>query len=263
MEDPEKEQNLKKVSKTDREAFNAIFSFVGDLCEVFGNKKKITPLGLYNRIVESTKLSDYDSIEKLLRGFKNFLFLYNKNILENTLDDIPKDTKILYGTNERICIEIQLFIYKTKKDTETREAIRNHLLNISCIIDPNESKIKELEKFVNVAPSGEIKIDTSTKEGAFINNIMQKAKNSMSNYDSNNPMAGILGIFQSGVVQDMLLGVQNGVASGDMKIENLLGTMQGAISSVLPPQTNSDTNANTDTNTNVDVNTNVKTEDVD
>lgn len=229
MEDP-KTNVTKKATKKDREAFSAIFSFVSDLWDLFGQNKKVDSLVLYHRLTESTNLSDIDTLNKIISGFRAFLTIYNENILKSELDNIPKGTKIQYGTSDRIYLDIQKFIYKTKKDEESRQAIRDHLLNISCIIEPNSVKIAELEKL----SKGEINVDTSTKEGAFINNIMQKAKAGMKNVETDNPMAAMAGIFQSGVVQDMMTGLQQGVASGDMKMDKLLGTMQSAIGSVLP-----------------------------
>ncbi|HMP28086.1 MAG TPA: hypothetical protein PKD85_00715, partial [Saprospiraceae bacterium] len=230
MDDPSTNVTKKSTSKKDREAFNAIFSFVGDIWDLFGQTKKVDPLVLYHRLISNTKLSDTDSIEKIIAGFKAFLTIYNDDVLKLTLDNIPKGTKIQYGTSERIYLDIQKFIHRTKNDEDSRQAIRDHLLNISCIIEPNSIKMAELEKLAK----GEITVDTSTKEGAFINSIMQKAKAGMKNVDANNPMAAMAGIFQSGVVQDMMKGLQEGVASGDMKMDKLLGSMQSAIGSVLP-----------------------------
>lgn len=243
----EESTTAKKLSKRDRDAFNAIFSFVSDIWDVFGTKnvKKVTPLVLYHRLVESTKLSDSDSIEKILNGFKTFFITHGSSILTGQLDNIPENTKILYGSSERICLEIQKFIYKTKNDSDTREAIRSHLLTISCILEPDQSKISELEKF----SASDIHIDTSTKEGEFINKLMQKAKNSMKNVNTSNPMAAVAGMFQSGIVQDMTTGLQKGIASGEMKMDRLLGAMQTAIGSVLPSDATSGETSNTDTST--------------
>jgi hypothetical protein len=220
----------KPLSKKNREAFAAISSFVSDLWDVFGNPKKADSLALYHRLIENIKFSDVDTIEKVIAGFQIFINDYNASINSNKLDSIPKGIVITYGKTQKICLEVQKFIYKTKDDPETRDAIRSHLLKISCILEPNSDKLAELEKF---AKRG-LNIDTSTAEGRFINGIMEKAKNSMTDVDTNNPMQAMASIFQSGVVQDMIQGFQQGVSSGEMKVERLLGTMQSAIGSVMP-----------------------------
>lgn len=218
------------LTKKNREALAAISSFVSDLWDVFGNTKKADSLALYHRLIENIKFSDVDTAEKVVAGFQTFINEYSTSINNDKLDSIPNGTVISYGKTKKICLEVQKFIYKTRDDQETRDAIRSHLLKISCILEPNSDKLAELEKF---AKKG-LNIDTSTAEGKFINGIMEKAKNSMADVNTDNPMQAMATIFQSGVIQDMIQGFQQGVTSGEMKVERLLGTMQNAIGSVMP-----------------------------
>lgn len=233
--------------KKNRDAFGAIVSFINDLWDAFGDPKQKSPLALYNRLVVHIKFTDKDSIAKAVAGFTEFLKDYETSILKNTLDDIPRDTKIKYGTSGMVYLDIQNFIYQTRKDSDARETIRQHLLTISAILNPNNEKldkIAELERRAAeslsgaasttggmVGPGG-LKLNTGTKEGQFLAKIMGNAQNAMQNVSTDNPMEAMFGIIKSGVLQDMIGGIQEGVSSGEMSMQGLLGSMQSAIGSI-------------------------------
>lgn len=214
-------------------AFNAVATFVKDLSSVFGNTKKPTPLALYHRLIEHIehiKPLDPEAVNKVLCGFRQFLVTYEDNIINGTLDSIPRGTVIKYGTSETVYLEIQKYIYQTRKDPETREAIRQHLVTISAIIEPDEKKLDELDKRIN-----DLNIDPNTREGEFITGIMHKAKDNMQEMDTNNPGQAIMSLLGSGIIQEMVVGLQQGVSSGEMDMQKLLGSMQSAMGAIMPP----------------------------
>jgi hypothetical protein len=204
----------KGVERTQREAFNAILLFVNDLWDVFGNPKKVAPLTLYHRLITSLKVSDMDSMNKVVDGFKRFLRTYELPLLKGKIDEIPANTKIMYGNNERICLEIQKYFYQSKDNEETTAIIRQHLLTIGMILDPKADKITELENVQRerdeaaaaVLPG----IDINTKEGQFINDILETAKNGMEGVDTSDPMQAMMGVYRSGAFQKMMGGMKDG-----------------------------------------------------
>ena len=218
-------------------AFNAVVTFVNDLWDVFGDSKRVTPLALYRRLIEHIKFTDVQAINKSLSGFREFLVTYEDAILTD-IETVPRGAVIRYGTSDKVLLEIQKYIYKS--DHETREVIKKHLLTIYAIIEPDDKKIAELERGPPRPLSiEELPIDNDTREGQFITSIMHKAKGTMENVDANNPGAAIMGLLQSGVIQDMVVGLQAGVGSGEMDMQKLFGSMQAAMSAVAPGITNS------------------------
>lgn len=215
-------------------AFNAVVGFVGDLWSVFGSPKKASPLALYRRLIDHIKFTDEEAINKVLCGFRQFLVIYEDAIINNNLDSIPRGTVIKYGEAENIFIEVQKFIYQTKNDPETREAIRQHLITISTILEPNSKKLEELDKRLS-----DLNLNLDSKEGEFITGIMHKAKDTMESADINDPTQAIFSLMGSNVIQDMVAGLQHGVSSGEMDIQKLLGSMQTAIGTMMPPVNNS------------------------
>ena len=215
-------------------AFNAVVTFVNDLWEVFGNSSKASPLNLYRRLICHIKPTDVDAINKALSGFRQFLITYEDAILTDNLDVIPRGVLIKYGTSKGVFLEIQKYIYQTKNDSETREAIRQHLVTISAILEPNEKKMGELEKRI-----GDLNVDPGTKEGEFITGIIRKAQDTMQGVDTDNPTQAIMGMLSSGVIQDVIVGLQQGVGSGEMDLSKLLGSMQTAIGAITSQQPSS------------------------
>ena len=224
------------------ETYHAIKNFVEDLWEVFGDPKEIEPLTLYKRLlsrIDSDSPPRLESVRNVISGFQTFLEQYDQLIIDDQLGDIPEGTTICYGTKKNINIEIQKYIQHS--DEETRNAIRYHLLAISAILNPNDEK-RELIQTQFSLPG----VDGSTREGQFINGIMAKAKDTMEGTDMDSPAQAVMGLMSSGIITDMITGLQTGVASGEMDIAALMGAMQTALGGLTqqaqtqappPPQT--------------------------
>lgn len=209
-------------------AYNSIVEFVGDLWVVFGNSKA-TPLALYKRLLDHIKIGNRSAVEKVIGGFEEFYKKYELFVMNDRLEDIPPETKIRYGKSNAVYLELNDFILLS--DTETREAIRRHLITISAILEPDDEKMVALEEKIN-----ELGFDASTSEGEFITGIMARTELSMKNIDTEDPTQAIMGLMSSGVITDMIYGLQDGITSGKMDMRKLLGGMQTAIGNLLPPE---------------------------
>lgn len=225
--------NEPKFEKRYADAFGAIVTFIKDLWSVFATKN-ITPLSLYNRLVDHIKFTDINAILKATTGFAEFFNLYGKDIFANTLQNIPIGTKINYGDG-KVHIPIQMYIHRS--EPEIRESIRQHLMTIVGFIQPE--KIESFKTNESSSGPGSFNIDTSTTEGKFIDGIMKKANSSMEGVDASNPMMATMQLFQSGIMGDMITGLQQGVGSGQMDMMKLMGMMQGAMGSMMGQTPNS------------------------
>lgn len=214
-------------------AFSAIVDFVNDLWSLNDSNQK-SPLALYHRLLQHIKFTDVDAIEKAVGGFRNFFAIHMNSIIKD-IDSIPRDTRIDYGTSKIAYIEIQKYIHLSRNDETVKNCIRKHLLTISAIITPDQKTISELEKKLET-----LSIDSDTTEGKFVTNMMAKAKSTMEKMDTSNPAAAITGLFQSGILTDMISGLQQGVGTGQMDPRKLFGTMQTAMNSLLPPESGVD-----------------------
>lgn len=232
-----------EFSKQNIDAFSAIVSFLKDLLSIFGGTN-VTPLALYTRLVDHIKFTDHEAIMKSIEGFSKFFDKYGKDVFEGNLQNIPQGTRILYGEGNTAYILIQMYIHRATPDV--REAIRQHLMTIAAFIQPEKIvRAEPAASRTGPGPAGlaggpaglaggpAMGIDLSTTEGKFIDGIMKKANTSMENVDASNPMMATMALFQSGIMGDMMTGLQQGVSGGEMDIVKLMGMMQGAMSQMM------------------------------
>lgn len=214
-----------KVELTEKQvnAFAIIVDFIKDLWDVFGDNT-VTPLALYFRLTQHIKPGDVTAITKSVLGFHEFLQAFDLD------EDLSPEVKIRYGTSDKVYLEIGK--YFTAADDDMKSAIRRYFLTISAVLEPNKEKIEKMTQFEKKVAG--LNINTDTAEGKFINGIMSKAKTTMENVHTDDPMKAMMSIFSSGVVQDMVVGLQQGVGSGQMNTQRLLSTMQSAISALMP-----------------------------
>ncbi len=172
--------------------FESIQEFVSQLWSVFGDPNKNTPLSLYHKIVvENVKNTNKNGVKKVINGFRVFLDDNQRFVFENRLKDMEKDTKIQYGTNGTVFIDIQRFI--SRSDDSILNAIRSHLLTIITLIDPNPENLKFLkEQRGNEFDLSKLNINTDTKEGQFVENILEDMSETMKNIDTTNPQAAMM-----------------------------------------------------------------------
>ena len=217
-----KEQRAKKLheEKIMTSCFSIIVEFVNQLYLQFGNKTKVTPLGLYKKIIENLKISDKEFIGRVINGFREFFKRNEQSLETGNLFLIQKGEKIYYS--ETIFIEIQKFIHKSRNDAETLETISEYLKLIDTTLNPTNEKFNNLEKSV------ESSVDTSTDEGKFISDILVKTKDSVSGDDMKNPLTAITGIVQSGVLTTLWEGISGSGKKG-LDPQKLLGSLQGAL----------------------------------
>lgn len=211
------------------QAFVAIKQFVEALAEIYDKKKGVTPLGLYRRLLTFVKAekSEGKNIQKFLRGFALFYQEYNEYLVSDTLNKIPQGTHISYSKNAYI--DIQKFIYKSREDSDVRQQIRVHLLTIQAFLETDDAKADYLLQKVTES-------ENLTAEDQFVSNIVQKAQNAINDLDpetANNPMTAVSGLMKSGILSEMIVGLQNKVGSGEMDPSRLLQSMQGTMSKVL------------------------------
>ena len=211
------------------QSFAAINQFVSALGVIYVKKKKVTPLILYQRLLTFVKpdAKEHKNIQKFLRGFYTFFRDHNNAIVSNRLPSIPRHTRIVYSKNAYI--DIQKFIYKSGDQPHVLNQIRVHLLTIQAFLETDDAKADVLLRQVSASESTSV-------EDKFVDNIVQKAQDAIEHLDPgsvDNPMAAVAGLMQSGVLKDMIEGLQSSVGSGDMDPARLLQSMQGTMAKVL------------------------------
>lgn len=202
-------------------AFKAISNFVRDLSQVFAEKNH--NLALYNRLLEKTTISHEKPIAKHVESFAQFCTSNREAILEKDLSKISQN-KVSYS--DKVFIDIvQIF---NDSDVETKEAIWNHLLAISAIVDPasNAKKIlrESMERQVALSAGSS---SSGANEENFLSGLIEKVEKSIDPEAMQNPMQAVTSILSSGVFTEMVGSMQKGINDGSLDIGKLMGSMQG------------------------------------
>ena len=189
--------------------FKAISSFIAALNEAFGAQHH--PVKLYDRLLSKTTLSNDRIIKKHIEFFRLFC-VSNRDCI------VAKNKKLVEPVitySDRVFVDMSVIFEKS--DSETSEIIWKHLLTISALLDP-AGKAKDILK------------NNNTKEADFLSDIINKVE---SNIKPNaNPLEAVSSIMQSGVFNDLLSSMNNGMQDGSLDLGKLMGTVQTMCSSL-------------------------------
>jgi hypothetical protein len=195
--------------------FNKIANFVKDLNGVFGDKQK--SLALYNRLIEKTTIAHESAVKKHIECFTIFC---NRNRDAIISQDITKIIEPDVKYSDKVYIDIKNLIAIGDKDTI--DAIWNHLLIICNSIDPASGAISILKSRMS-------KTTDDSTEDQFITNLISKVESAIDPNKIENPMDAITTIMSSGILTDIVGGVQKGISDGSLDIGKLMGSMTGIL----------------------------------
>jgi hypothetical protein len=104
------------------------------------------------------------------------------------------------------------------------------LLTIWGLIDPTSKARNLLHNIIKESKESSDSKDSSSEED-FLSNIINKVEQSVdkSKIDSNNPMSAIGNLMQSGVMTDLVNGMQKGLSDGSLNVGKLMSSVQTMI----------------------------------
>jgi len=210
------ESKKDKLSDTYLLAFKAITEFINDLSEQYGKEYK--PIRLYNRLISQTQISHIKVIHKHIESFKLFC-VGNREVLYSKEFEKLDPKKIEYSP--KVYIDVHDILKKT--DEESKTCIFKHLLCISALIDPAGRAKDVLKKAMEDNKTG-------SEESEFLSKILSSVEKNVGETD--NPMAAVSSIMSSGLLTDLMGGMQSGLSTGKLDLSKLLGAVQGMVSSI-------------------------------
>jgi hypothetical protein len=205
-------------------AFKALSSFVDELSELF--EKKHHPLKLYKRLISKTTLSHENAILKHIEAFRKFC-VENRDTIKS------RDMNGIKGTIEyssRVYIDLSEIFKHCKDDNDTVDAIWNHILTISAIVDPQNNAKEILKKRMKKSGS---------KQNSGASNLISSLMSSMESQvnssqlleeSQGDPTKLISGIMSSGIFQNLLSNVTKSLNEENMDINSLVGVAQSMLS---------------------------------
>ena len=195
--------------ENDLKTFGIIANFVKELDPLFGNSQRT--IKLYARLIERTALVHTKPIQKHLNAFRSFC-TENQDAILTKDRKLIKLPKIVYSSNVYLDMN-EIF---SRSDRQTQNTIWKYLLTISALLDPT-SKAKQILK--------ESKDEKGGNEAEFLGDIISRVESSV-DPNSENPMAAVGSILQSGIFTDLISGMSSGLSDGSLDLSNLIGTVQ-------------------------------------
>lgn len=198
--------------------FKSVCNFVKDLSVEFGKKHK--PLRLYDRLASNTQISHDKAIKKHMDIFQQFC-MANRAALRSKDESKLTLTKIEYS--ERVFIDIGHIFHIA--DDETKPVIWQHLLTISAIVDP-AGKAKEVLL--------EDEKNNSSGSENFLDDIIEKVKTTIK--PDATPMEAMASMMSSGLITEVVSGLQTNISSGKLDFPKIMGTVQKLMSGMMEQQ---------------------------
>lgn len=195
--------------------FKAIANFTNCLDEVFGEEQR--SLKLYAHLINKTTIAHEKPILKHIEAFRTFC-KDNRNSIEEKNHETFSNDKIIYS--DRVFINVKDILKVADKDS--KNIIWKHILTISALVDPAGKARQVLKETSQKNNSG--------TESDFLENIISKVEE---NVDPNaNPMEAVTSIMQSGVFQELVGGMGNGLQDGSLDLGKLMGTVQNMVTNL-------------------------------
>jgi hypothetical protein len=201
------------LSDIEQSTFKTIATFVSDLSEIFASSYH--ELALYNRLLQKTTLSHEVGVRKNINAFKTFCVNNRKPIISRNYKDVVG--KIIYS--DKVFIDIKDIMIHA--DAETRKIIWLHLIKICAFVDPS-TKAREILK------------ENVSNESTFIDEIMTKVEQNIDLDATTNPLEAVTSIMNSGVFNDLMMGMNNKLQDGSIDLSKLMGTVETLCSSIKP-----------------------------
>jgi hypothetical protein len=199
--------------------FNTISSFTSDLDEEFS--KKHASLKRYSRLISQTspaykeandgqkKLIHETAIRKHIEAFRTFCIENREGL---TCKDFSKFASQRISYSDRFYIN--LYAILKDADQDAKNAIMSHLLVISARVDPGGGAEEVLREH------------TDEEEEDFISDIMKKLEGHVKTDGSTEPMEVVTSLLQSGVLPEIITGVNEKMKDGSLNFATIVSSVQ-------------------------------------
>ena len=222
MEDTSKDQDKNT-------AFDTIEQFVLSLSQIYKEDKPLLVFNKFIQKIRNNELKD-DYRELMLKSFNNFYTSHKQKISAGTIGELPRDACVTVTSGMKLNIPK----YYTDADNNDRSNIAKTLLTIGCLLNPEDNEaFKLLEDFES--KFRKLNVDSDSKEGAFVNSVVNLALSSVQNIDPKNPQANLANL--GSALPQLMSELQNGMQSGEIDPQKMVEGFQGMIgtfSSLLP-----------------------------
>ena len=223
------ENQLTKTSSSElrHKRFNTLKKFVHEMASFFQDDMA---LKLYNHLLRKTNIKHRAPVSRHLQIFTEFCKNNRKQILSS--NTAFQQTKLEYS--KRVYIDFsKIFkdIEEGDEGPETQSVLFDHLLVLSMVFDPEGQANKVLKEKAGDEANDEIKHLFGSNP--FLAEMMEKVDGHVK--PGANPMEAMSSMVSSGLLEELVGGMQQKIQSGEVDMDQLMGSVQ-RITSSLPPE---------------------------
>jgi hypothetical protein len=191
--------------------YSKILAFVSDLKNVAADE----PVQLYYKLLKKTPIGNTNAIARHLQIFKEWCSA-NKEAISS--GDLSKLSDSGVGFSKTVFIPVKTIALSN--DSDTAKAIIKHLQLIQYLFDPSSNPdIVTALTTQSAAPA--------QNEGQFIDNFMSKIEKNFADKEFSDPMSATMHMLSSGIFNEMVDSLTNGVNEGNLDLNKLLSGVQG------------------------------------
>lgn len=208
--------------------FNTLKRFVHEMASFF---EEDLSLKLYNHLLKKTTLKNRAPVARHVKLFEEFCVANRKQIVESntalTLSRIEYSSRV-YIDFSKIFQDISSEV----NAADTQAILFEHLLVLSMVFDP-EGKASDVLK-AKKADSTPEELRELFNDNPFLSDMMQKVESQVK--PGANPMEAMTTMMSSGLLQELVSGMQENIENGDLDMEQLMSSVQKMTSSLPPEQ---------------------------
>tara|TARA_Y100000389_G_scaffold58938_1_gene54941 strand:+ start:9956 stop:10768 length:813 start_codon:yes stop_codon:yes gene_type:complete len=214
---PRVEQKQLVQKFTAEKKFTTLKKFVHEMSCFFNDDLAVK---LYNHLLRKTTMKNRVPVARHIELFTEFCTANRKHIVEGDVNFAQ--TRLEYSS--RVCIDFAKIFADISKDDcaeETKSVLFDHLLVLSMVFDSGSSA-SEIIKLKNKSPQGELK--ELFDDNPFLADMMKKVESQVK--PGANPMQAMTEMMSSGLLQELVSGMQENIEKGDLDMNQLMGSVQ-------------------------------------
>ena len=188
-------------------------------------------LRLYNHLLSKTTHEHRSPMRKHIKLFKNFAIRNRAQILSSNTALVDPIVKY----SDRVKIDFSVIFRDVEIEdsaAETQEILFEHLLVLSMIFDEKAGAAKVLRERKKKRPLPPM-LETLFEEHDFLKDMVDKVEKHVT--PGANPMEAMTSMMTSGVLQDIVTGMQQKIDDGSLDIQKLMASVQ-TMTQALPPE---------------------------
>jgi hypothetical protein len=197
--------------------FNTIKKFVREMSVFFEDDMSVK---LYNHLLCKTTIKNRVPVARHVQLFEEFCINNRDQIVAN--NTALSQSKIEYS--KRVYLDFSKIFRDVSNDesaAETQSVLFDHLLVLSMVFDPESNAVDVLK---NKKKDTEGELHDLFNKNPFLADMMQKVESQVK--PGTNPMEAMSSMMSSGLLQELVSGMQENIENGDLDMGELMESVQ-------------------------------------